>query len=395
MYLSDNSYLAIKPESVAGTAVIPTNFVPLVSESIKTVVNHSADLRMKGITWKSSDLLRGNRTHEGDVVVLGDPDTLGHFLNAVMTKGSTTGDADGYTHPFTVGNGDTYTIEIKRGLYTQRYFGVYIDTLKLDFLDGQLQITASIRAMGQFSVGSVGVALTGAGMTSLTLDDEYDINPNRGLVIGDVLNINGTDVTLTSVNANGHDVGFASTSVTASVGDNVYLKPQTASIASLQDPFYFGNMLVGFGVDAAAAATAAAAVSTATAVYDLSITLKNNLFSQNGSSRFDPVQIFAQTREAQIQLKQIFESAVQRQKWADRTKQAMVIIGKGKFIKSDFSTQEKITLTFNKVKLLENENAIKVGEAIVDEQSFEVLYDSSDAAAMSASLINRTAGTSY
>lgn len=394
-YLADNSYLAIKPESTAGVAVIPTNFVPLISESIKTIVNHSPDRRMKGIDWKSSDLLRGNRMHEGEVVVLGDPDTLGHFLNMVLLKGSTTGDANGYTHPFTVGNSDSYTFEIKKGVYVQRYFGVKVDELKLEFSDGQLQITASIKAMGQFSIGSVGVALTGAGMTSLVLDDTYDIAPNRGLVVGDVININGTDVTLTSVSSDGITVGFSSTTITASVGASVYLKPQTASIASLQDPFYFGNLLVGLGADESAATTAAGSRSTATPIYDLSITLKNNLFAQNGSSRIDPVQIVTRTKEAQIAMKQLFENVAQRQKFYERTKQAIVIKAFGKFIKSDFTTQELLTLIFNNVKLLENDNAIEVGELIADTQEFEVLYDTGDAQAMEATLVNRSAGSVY
>jgi len=394
-YLADNSYLAIIPEVTAGTPLIPTNFVPLISESIKTNVNYLADQRMKGVAWKSSDLLRGNRVHEGDLVALGDPDTLGHFLNMVMKLGSTTGDADGYTHPFTVGDPQSYTIEIKKGLYAQRYFGVLIDELKMDFSEGQLQLTSSIKAMGQFSVASVGVALTGAGMTDLILDDQYDISPNRGLVVGDIIVVGGVDVTIATVAADGFTVTFLSTVVTASVGDPVYLKPQTASIASLQDPFYLGNMLVGIGADETAATAASASRTLATPVYDMSISIKNNLFAQNGSTRFDPVTIVPRTKEAQIALKQLFENVSQRQDFYDKTKQAITISALGKFIKDDFTTQESLTLTFNNVKLMTSDNAIEVGELIADTQEFEVLYDSVDGAAMSASLVNRTAGGSY
>lgn len=396
MYLSDNAYLVIKPESSAGTAVIPTIAVPLVSESVKTVVNHTADRRMKGLDWKADDLLRGGRSHEGDIVVLGDASVLAHFLNMVMLKGSTTtgGSPTAYTHPFTVGSPKTYTFEIKKGLYAQRYFGVYVDTLKLDFADGQLQITATIKAMGQFSVASLGVALSGSS-TSLTLDDEYDLAPNRGLVANDVIVVGGTEITVGSVNANGVGVGFSSTSVTASAGDPVYLKPQSPSLPTATDPFYFGNLLVGFGADASAAATAAGAIATATPIYDLSITIKNNLFAQNGTGRFDPVFIGTRTKEAQIALKQLFQSVAQRQKFQDRVKQAIVITGSGKNIASDFSTKRAFTLTFNNVKQTDHDNALTVGDYIMDDQTFEVLYDGSDAAAMSASVVNTSAGTVY
>lgn len=394
--LSDNSYLAIKTEAQAGVAVIPDIFIPLVSESVKTVSNYIPDRRMKGIDWKSNELLKGNRTHEGEVVVMGDADAFAHFLNMVLLLGSTTGDAtEGYTHPFTVGTPQSYTFEIKKGLYAQRYIGVLIDELKLEFVDQLLQMTAVIKAQAQFSISSVGVALTGAGMVSLTLDDNYDISPNRGLVIGDVITVGGIDITLTGVDANGRDVAFASIEVTAAVGDPVYLKAQIASLSTVQDPLCFGNLLVGLGEDESAATTAAGSRATATPVYDLKISIKNNLFNENGTNRIDPFQILPRTKEAQIEVKQLFETVEQRQKYLDITKQAMTIKMFGKNINPDFSTSELVTLIFNKIKLIENDNAIEVGEFINDAQVFEVLYDNSDAQAMEAEVINNTAGTEY
>lgn len=393
--IADDAYCLIKVETTAGTPVIPTIVAPLVSESMKTNSDYSVDRRMRGIAWKGQDIVRGYRNHEGEIVVLGDPDTLGHFLNMLMVKGSTTGNGtDGYTHPFTVGNGKSYTIDIKRGTYVQRFFGSYIDEIKIDFDNGQMKITAKIKSLGEFSLGTVGVALSGA-VTSVTMDDEEDIQPNRGLVIGDVININGTNVTLTSVNTNGTQVGFSSTSITAAVGTPIYLVPQTVTQPTLSDPFYMGNLLAGVGATASASATAASARSTATPIYDCSIVIKNNLFAQNGSNYMDPVQIIPRTQEAQVQLKQLFQTVVQRQAWQDRVKQAITFVFLGRYIKSDFTTQEKLTLTFNKVKLISNDNAIQVGEMIVDDQSYEVLYDVTDGQAMGATLINKTAGTNY
>jgi len=395
-YLSDSQYLAIKPETTAGTAVIPTIFVPLVSESVKTIVNHTVDRRLKGNTWKGNTLLRGNRMHEGEIVILGDPTNIGHILNMLMKKGSTTGDTtDGYVHPFTVGAGDTYTFEISKGAYAQRYFGVYVEEVTIGFVDGQMQLTLSIKAMGQVSVAQLGVALTGAGMTTLILDDNYDNVPNRGLVVGDVITIGTDDVTLTSVNADGVTLGFSSTSLTHSIGVAVNLKQLAVSNPSLPDPFYLGNVLVGIGATASAATTAAGSRSTATALYDLEIVLKNNLFSENGSSRFDPVQIIAQTPEALITLKQLLSGQEQKTAHLHRTKQAITIIASGKNINPDFSTNELLTIKFNNVKLIESDNALEVGELIRDEQSFEVLYDDGDAQAMDVSLRNLVAGTVY
>jgi len=392
-FLSDNQYLAIKPETSPGVAVIPTEFVPLMSTNLRTVVNYIPDRRMKGLEWKANDLLRGNRMHEGEVVVLADPDTLGHFLNMVLLKGASSGNAgDGFTHPFTVGDPQTYTFEIKKGEHVERYIGVLIDELKIEFNDNQMQLTVAVKALSAFSVATLGIALS-AGTTTV-LDDNYDINPTRGLVVGDVLSIDGNDATILTIDADGVTITHTE-SITAALGSTVFLKPQTSTLATLTDPFYFGNLFVGFGADEAAASAAAASRATATPVYDLVITLRNNLFTENGSNRLDPVQILTRTKEAQVELKQLFENSDQRQAWLDREKQALTIVANGLFIKSDFSTKELFTLTLNRVKLIENENPLEVGEFIVDEQQFEVLYDDADAQALDVELVNRTDGSEY
>jgi len=395
-YLGTNSYLAIKPEVTAGVAVIPTIFVPLVSEDVKTVVNYKADDRMKGLDWKSDSLLRGNRMHEGSITVLGDPDTLGHLLNMVMEKGSSTGSAPvGYTHPFTVGASKTYTIDIKKGMYVQRYFGVKVDELDIEFKDNQMECTLNIKAQGQVSIGTLGVALTGAGMTSIVLDDEYDINPTRGLVAGDKILVGGVEVEITVVGVDGVTLTCASTAITASIGDPISLVPQTVSMGTLSDPFYFGNMIVGFGTDIADAIANTADRDDANMVHEMKIVIKNNLLAQNGTNRIDPYQILTRTKEAQIEIKQLFTGPEQRQAWFDRKAQAISIVGRGKFIKSDFTTWELVTFNFPNVKLTDNDNKIEVGEFIIDDQKFEVMYDAVEAEAMSAELVNKSAGTVY
>ncbi len=392
-FLSDSQSLAIGIETTAGVAVIPDIFVPLVSENVKTVVNHVADRRMKGHAWKANDLLRGNRSHEGEIVILGDADNLSHILNMVMTKGSTSGDAtNGFTHPFTVGAGDTYTFEISKGAYTQRYYGVYIDELTISFQDGQMQLSLSIRAMGQVSVGQLGVAIAGAG-TTLILDDKYDITPNRGYVVGDSFIVNSDTVEITGVETDGITLTFDSVSITASIGDEVHLVPLTVTNPTLEDPLYLGNCLVGIGATESAATTAAGSRATASKIYDLDIVIKNNLFSQNGSSRFDPVQIIPRTREAMVTLKQLLTTDEQRTNFLHREKQAITIICKGKNINPDFSTFELLTMKFNNVKLIESDNALEVGELIADSQEYEVLYDDGDAKAMTVDLINNTDGS--
>lgn len=390
-YLADTSYLAVKPENGEGIAARPDKFIPLVSESIRSDLAHEADRRMKGITWKSDDLIRGSRNHEGDIVIFADPDNLGHLLNMVLKKGVTTGDAtDGYVHPFTVGAVKSYTIEIGKGTYAQRYFGVKGENLKLEFVDGKLQGTLTIKAMKQVSVGTLAAALTGVGMTELTLKQDYDLKPNEGFVIGDVITVGGVDITLTGVNVDGITLEFGAIDVTASIGDSVALKPQTPSYNTLVEPFFQGNALVGVGEDETAATSAAGAKATATAMYEFIVNKLNNLFNAPASGSMDPVKLLPRTQDASLTISQLFETEAQHQKWLDRIKQAITMIIKGKAIGAGL---ENLTWKFYKVKLLTNEEPLDVGEYIFDKQDFAVLYETDKA--IDVSLTNRSAGTIY
>ncbi len=393
-FLADKSYLAVKPQSAAATPVIPNVFLPLRAESVRINPNYAADRRMKGLDWKSDELLKGSRQIEGDIEVYADPDGLAHVLNMCMAKGSTTGNGtDGYTHPFTPGEGKSYSIDIPRGNYAQRLYGVRGDQLKLSYEDNKMVATLSIKALGQFYAASLAGALTGAGMTSAVLSQAYGPRPTDGLVVGDVIIAGGVEITLTSVDADGVTVGFASTTVTASAGDPVYLKAQTPSMSTFREPFYMGGTLVGVAADSASADTAAASRSTAIPAYELDVTLKNNLLDAPASGYMGPAALLNQVKEGQLTLKRIFSDPSQFEKWLDNVKQAVTIIATGRFIKSDFSTSEKLTVKLHNTKLLTNEEPLEVGSYIFDNQSFEVLYDSSDAKAVEVTLVNHIAGT--
>lgn len=399
-YLANKSYLAVKPQAAATTPIIPTNFIPLISESIRVNPNYIADRRMKGLDWKSDDILKGTKTIEGDIVIHGDPDCLGHLLNMTYLKGTTTGDAAvGYTHPFTPGEGDFYSIEISRGVFAQRIFGARGDNLKLEFQDNKLVVTASIKALGQFYTASVGVALAGAS-TSLIFSTDSDLRPADGLCVGDVLRIVETagttvDVTLLTVNADGKTVTFVSTPITAAVGQPVYLLAQTPSYANIKEPFYFGNTLVGVALTSALADTAAAAKATATPCYNLTTNFKNNLLSASASGSTGPSVIMNQVKEADLDISRLFETPVQWQRWIEYVKQAVTFITTGRFIKSDLSTSEKLTVKYHKIKLASEEQPLDVGQYIFDKQKFDALYDSGAAKTIEIELVNRTAAISY
>lgn len=394
-FLADKSVVVIKPQTNATTPVIPTIQFPFVSESIRVNPNLEADRRLKGLDWKSDEVLRGNRTIEGDLVMYGDVEALAHIFNMVYAKGSTSGDSsNGYTHPYTVGEGKSYTIEFKRDAYAQRIWGVRGDSVKVEYENNKAKATLHIMALGQFYTASLAVALSGAS-TSAVLSTEQDSRPSDGLCVGDVLIIGGTEVTLTSVNADGKTVGFASTSITAAVGVPVFLKAQAVSLATQRSPLTMDGTLVGIAADSASADTAAAARSTATPCYQITTTLKNNLYAAPATGYQGAAVILNQVREGDITLRRLFTDPTQYQEWIERVKSAVTLIATGQAIASDFSTTEKLTVKYHKTKKTQHEEALETGSYVFGAQTLEALYDSTDGKAIEVSIVNRTAGTAY
>ncbi len=318
----------------------------------------------------------------------------------VYLKGSTTGNAgDGFTHPFTVGEGDNYSLEVSRGAFATRIWGVRGDSLRLEFQDQKMMAVVAVKALGMFSTASLAAVLTGS-VTSLVLSLANDLRPSDGLVIGDVIRITLTsgstvDVTLTAVDADGKTVDFTSTPIEATAGLPVYLLAQNPSYTSLQDPFYLGGTLVGVGVDDTAADTAAASAATATPVYDLVFNFINNLLDAPTTGRQGFGALLNQVREGNIELSRLFESPSQVQKWIENVKQAITVIVSGKHIKTDFSTRELLTIRCYNVKLINNEEPLTVGEYVFDKQTIEMMYDDGDSKAVTIDLVNRTDGANY
>lgn len=394
--LADKSFLALKPQVAAATPILPSLFAPLVSVNIPVDPAFSASRAMKGLSWESDDLLKGKRTIKGDIEIWADPDNLAHLVNMVCVKTSTTGDAaSGYTHIFDPGEGKSYSLDIPRSTYAQRLYGWRGTKLAFSFEDNKMKAKISGEALGQFYSVSLAVALTGAGMTSAVFKTDYDLRPADGLVIGDTLIIGGTEVVLTSVNANGTTVGFASTTVTAAVGDPVFLKAQTPSFTALQEPFYFGNTLVGIGADSAAADTAAATRATATMCEEITAEYDTGLQAHPGSGYTGPGVLLNGVRSGAVGLTRLFTDPTQYQKWIENVKQAITIIATGRYIKTDLSTSEKLTIKINKVKLMTNDEPLEVGQYIMDKQAYKMLYDPTDGNALTITIVNRTAGTVF
>ena len=397
--LAEKSYLAIKAETTEGTAVIPTVHLPLESEDLVSQLNLSADRRMYGNDWETNNLSAGERTHQGTLKLWADPDTLGYILDMCLVKGSTTGSAEaGYTHPFTPGNPQSYTIEVPRDRFAYRYFGVKGSELGLAFDEGKLKATVNVIGTGHFSVASTRDALTGASSTTIVFTQDYDLEPTRGLVAGDVLIINPDDTdeeeaTIDSVGADGVTITLTG-AVTKSqdAGVNVALKAQTASFGTLQKPLFLGDLLVGYAATAALAETAAATKAAATPAQDIEFAYNNNMMNAPFSQQRDNSQLLPKMKQATLTIKKLFENPEQHLKWLNIVKQAVSLITRGELIKTTATTtRNQLKITLHKALLETNGNPLEIGEYIYDEQVFKAAYDTSDAKALTVEVINETA----
>ena len=387
--IADKGYLAVKPQASANTPVIPTVFLPYITDDVKTNQNFTRDMRLFGIDWAGIDLLRGSKEHSGNIEFYADPFSLGHILNATVKKGTTTDDSGTpplYTHPFTAEDSDLYTIEFSVGAYyTRRYYDVRVNNLEFSIDAGKVKVVSGIQAGGEWSVRNLKAALSGAN-TTFDFDQDYSNAPAKGLVAGDVLVIGSTEVTIASVNADLQGVTFLSTSITASAGDAVYLKCQTPSYTDKRPVLQFDNIYVGLGADATTA-LANATCANQTPVHEIGVSFNNNLLSAPVSGdNCGARTIQAQQKQASLTIKRLFSDITQVQKWINNEKQAFVIKMFGQ--KVNATNKEELRITINDARLITNNEPINQGEFIYDEQEFACLYDTSDAQAIKFELFS-------
>ena len=394
--ISDKGYLAVKPQVSANTPVIPSIFLPYITDSVVTNQNFERDMRIFGIDWLGLGLLRGSKEHSGDIEFYADPFTLGHLLNMSLKKGVTTNDAGipaVYTHPFTAEDSKLYTIEFSvGGYYTRRYFDVRVNTLDLSIDNGKIKAATNVMAGGEWSVRNLKTSLSGA-VTELTFDQSYSNNPAKGLVTGDVLIIGSTEVTITGVTADLQGVTFGSISITATAGSPIYLKCQTPSYTDKRPILQFENVVVGSGATAVAA-LANATCAAQTQVNEIALSFNNNIVGDplSGDS-CGPRNIQATVKKGTLTIKRLFSDITQVQKWINAEKQAFVIRMFGTLANS--TTKEELKITINNARLITNNNPVNQGSFIYDEQEFAILYDESDAQAIKFELSNLEDGTDY
>ncbi|MEV6046036.1 phage tail tube protein [Streptomyces xanthochromogenes] len=148
------SFLGIAKESVFGTAVAATNFIPVKSMKPKDKQDFLEDAGQRGSMVDSYGKIAGTLMSEydfdGDVF----PDTIGFPLAGVLGDVTTTGASAPYTHAMAVLNTGTgqppsYTLSDYYAITTRQYAGMKFSEVGLKFSgDGLLTYSAKAVALG-------------------------------------------------------------------------------------------------------------------------------------------------------------------------------------------------------------------------------------------------------
>lgn len=387
--LANLGYLGLKKETTKGTAVIPNTYVPMYSEDLTTEINLIRDNPIVGNKFKNYQNVKGLRAHKGSATVLAEPNTAGYLFDALMTKGTTTGGADPYTHPFTFSpstNPKSYTVDISHGSQVSRFFGVELGEISPTFEENEMRLELSMSALGSFIAQPI-ASVTGSGPYTITLKTTYDAQPTRGLVVTDTIQI--WDVSTGAYIACIVD-GLTDTTITVSenvaagaADDIVTLAPASPSF-TLLTPFLWARTEFRFGVDAAAALSA-----TQTRLeQDSSWKVMHEFEDEDGAKRsgsFDPAALVRLQGDAEFNAKIFFDNPEDLRRWAAMEKRACVI----RHFADDGAITHELRVTLNNLKASASPKpASSTEEILYSEIDFSPQYDTTDAQAVDVKVLN-------
>lgn len=142
-------YAGIAKETVFGTPVAPSTFLPVKSIEVSTDPSFYYPEEIRSSRAKSKGIPMGQK-HEGSLEMDAEPSTLGLLLLGALGSVSTTNVTGVYTHVFTPANTlPSFTVEKYDTVQAQRIAGCKIDTLTLSAEaggDGSLVAEADFKA---------------------------------------------------------------------------------------------------------------------------------------------------------------------------------------------------------------------------------------------------------
>jgi hypothetical protein len=382
--LANLGYLAISKETSKGVpASTPSIYLPIYDENLTTDIALDEDNIIAGNKAMRYQTHLGMRNHQGEISVLAEPTTASYILNMLLTKGSTSGGSDPYTHPFTLDNDSnpkSYTLDIAKGGVVTRFSGVEASELNIEFDENKMIFKIKVSALKSFIDREISAIAT----ATITLKTNYDPAPTAGILADDVMRLYdvsaGTyqDLTVLSVDDD-TDITFTTTPSDVSDGDLVYLRPATPSFSTLP-PFTWARTEFRFGATASAALSASQTRLEKGSKWILSHAFEADEGSQRSGS-FDPATLVRLQGDAGLEAKIFFDIPEDMNRFLTNQKRACVI---RHFSGSD----HELRITINNLRMSENPTNMKTSEVIYSESKYLSAYDTSDGQMFDVKLLN-------
>lgn len=380
-------YAAIKKETTAGTPVTPDTYTPYYKQSLMTDLHLMADAPVYGNRFKNYQHLQGTRSHGGQLTVMAEPDTAARWCDMLLNKSATSG-SNPYTHTFGLSNTtdpNSYTVDISLGSQVVRFWGVQASNLNIAWEDQKMQFELDVAALGSFYGREVASVAT----LAVTLKTDYDPEPTKGLVAGDLIQFqlaNGTTLNTTVTSVDSATVVTVGSATSVAAGDMVVLRPATPSL-SLKRPYIWGLTRFFFAADAAAALTASATASNQTRLESgTELSLMWEFEEDEGSKRsgsFDPASLIRTQGDYSFKLKKFFDKADDIKTYNALTKKAMIMRSY-----AGSTNQYELRVTLNNLTMLTQPPETESGSTVYSEQEFGGNYDASDGKGMEVTVIN-------
>jgi len=381
-------YLAFKKEASKGVvAGTPNQFLPLFNETMNTNANQVAQQPIYGGKHMTYATLQGLRDHQGDLLVLAEPNTTATLVDMLATLSAPTG-AGPYTHGgnfSSTSNPKSYTVDFSLGNVVKRFWGFEISSLTPEMNENEMRWKIQASALGSFQARTISAIST----TDVTLDTKYDANPTLGLFAGDLVRIYKAstgavlDTTIVSVDdATGVTLGTSAAAFAA--GDIIHLRP-AAPTFNLLPTFLWSKTQFHFGADATAALAAAQTRLEQGSTFQLLHAFEDSAGAKR-SGGLDPAALVRLASDATVSIKKYLNTPEDIQAWNDLTKKALVIR-----MLSGNSNEYECRVIFYNLTVDAASGNLTFNEVVYANEELKVNYDQTAGKAVAITVINNRA----
>jgi len=385
-------YLGLAPQTDATTPVAATDFIPLYEETITTNRNLQDQDPVAGNKYDVFDTIYGQRSHQGDVTVLAEPNTAVKLFDMLLTRGGVTG-SDPYTWPLTLTDSGEkyYTLDISTGNIVKRFFGVQASKITPAWQNNEMQLKVSVSALGSFAGREI-ASISGSGPYTIVFKTDYDNSPTKGLVADDLIRLfladgSTIDCTVDSV-VDGTSITTTTDVTAAASGDFLYLRPATVAF-DLLPTFKWSDTEFRFGSTASAALSASQLQVETGSIWELDHNF-NNAAGEHRSGSQDPASLARTTGMASLTVKKFFDTPEDVEAYNNLSKQACVI---RHFAYSGGKTYE-LRITLNSLVTDDPLPQLKSKQLNMSNIKYHVPYNSGDGQGFDVKVLNALASIS-